>query len=195
MAKSQKFVYVDGVASNDDSENDAAELPFVRLPHLNLDRLGGVITNVIQSSIGAASGRLHEHTTVIIDGIDFLMATQPMETSITVQQTLLKLGAQVEHLVISCNADSPLMHHRDGLGTPLEKHNGSLVVSLAHSADLMFQLRNLNTGAAKDVTGILRVSHSGNYETLPRLAASTPDCEWLYHWKGDGSVRLWTRGE
>ena len=71
----------------------------------------------------------------------------------------------------------------------------------------MFQLRGLDTGSAKDVSGVLRVSRGGaaedEYEIEDRKASAQqkgaveklPDAEWLYQLKGDGSLRVWGRGE
>jgi elongator complex protein 6 len=61
------------------------------------------------------------------------------------------------------------------------------------------QLRGLDTGVAKDVSGVLRVSRVGGWEDLEGKAEmkedGTEDVEWLYQIKGDGSVRVWLRGE
>ncbi len=46
--------------------------------------------------------------------------------------------------------------------TPLEKDHASLVASLAHEADLVLALRPLDTGAAGDVDGVLRITRGGH---------------------------------
>lgn len=53
-------------------------------------------------------------------------------------------------------------------------------------------LRMLETGTAKDVSGVLRVTPGGDEEI-----ASTPveDRELLYFIGGDGSVRVFERGQ
>jgi elongator complex protein 6 len=76
---------------------------------------------------------------------------------------------------------------------------------MAHQSRWVFQLRGLDTGSAKDVSGVLRVSNGGAggdedetkaAHTLPSGAfGSLPDAEWLYQLKGDGSVKAWGRGE
>ncbi|RWA09168.1 hypothetical protein EKO27_g5928 [Xylaria grammica] len=77
-------------------------------------------------------------------------------------------------------------------GTSLEKEHSSLALSLAHDAQLVMSLRILETGTAKDVSGVLRVTPGGDEET-----SSTPveDRELLYFIRGDGSVRVFERGQ
>lgn len=72
----------------------------------------------------------------------------------------------------------------------------------------MVQLRGLETGAARDVDGVLRISRGGAAEEveagqggLSGLRREVPEefewteGEWLYQVKGDGNVKLWARGE
>ncbi|KAJ3572895.1 hypothetical protein NPX13_g4894 [Xylaria arbuscula] len=75
---------------------------------------------------------------------------------------------------------------------PLEKEHASLALSLAHDAHFVMSLRMLETGTAKDVSGVLRVTPGGDED-----AGSTPieDRELLYFIGGDGSVRVFERGQ
>jgi elongator complex protein 6 len=69
---------------------------------------------------------------------------------------------------------------------------------MAHQSRWVFQLRGLDTGSAKDVSGVIRVSKGGDDQDEIPSSASTKellDAEWLYQLKGDGSVRVWGRGE
>ncbi len=73
---------------------------------------------------------------------------------------------------------------------------------MAHQAGRVLQLRGLDTGAARDVSGVLRVSSGGGDAEVGRVEGgggegevSAEEGEWLYLVKGDGSVRTWTRGE
>lgn len=136
-----------------------------------------------------------QRSTIIIDGMDFILASQTTSSAITVQQTISRLAASAGSLVISCHADGPLLHNQDASASPLEKQHGAMLTALAHQAKVVLQLRGLSTGAAKDITGILRVSRGGGYEDARTEITPTEDAEWLYQSKGDGSVRLWVRGE
>lgn len=91
--------------------------------------------------------------------------------------------------IITISADEPLIVAQ---GTPLEKEHASLALSLAHDAQLIMSLRMLETGTAKDVSGVLRVTPGGDEGT-----ASTPveDRELLYFIGGDGGVRVFERGQ
>ncbi|KAF7512283.1 hypothetical protein GJ744_001851 [Endocarpon pusillum] len=76
---------------------------------------------------------------------------------------------------------------------------------MAHQAERVVQLRGLDTGAARDVSGVLRFSNGGaaaaaaagleGTEGGEAAVKEEEEGEWLYQVKGDGSVRVWTRGE
>lgn len=70
----------------------------------------------------------------------------------------------------------------------------------------MVQLRGLETGAARDVGGVLRLSRGGagfdeagdqesDGDTGVAGAGPGQEGEWLYQVKADGSVSMWARGE
>ena len=121
---------------------------------------------------------------VILDGIDLLLAA----TNISVGEILDSLGELREHasLVVTLSADAPLLHTRQ---TPLEINHASLVMSLAHQAYQILGLRELDTGVARDVSGVLRIGKGGDGRdvgVVPR--------ELLYLVAGDGGVRVFERG-
>jgi elongator complex protein 6 len=84
---------------------------------------------------------------------------------------------------------------------------------MAHQAERVVQLRGLETGAARDVSGVLRVSRGGAAASWDRRDAvdevagrgeegeyeergeEEQEGEWLYQVKGDGNLRVWKRGE
>lgn len=86
-------------------------------------------------------------------------------------------------------------------GTPLERNHAHFLTSAAHQSRWVLQLRGLDTGNAKDVTGVIRVSRGGDmgiegYDGDDgKVQAALPDAEWLYQLRGDGSVRVWGRGD
>lgn len=57
------------------------------------------------------------------------------------------------------------------------------------------QLRNLETGAASDVSGVLRVSKGGTWEGDETSAEGNLEKEVLYFVQRDGGVRVFERGE
>lgn len=72
--------------------------------------------------------------------------------------------------------------------TSLERGQAALVIGQAHAADQIVSLRRLDTGAAADVSGVLRVA------TRTGGGGGGDDDELLYHVSGDGSVRVFERG-
>lgn len=100
------------------------------------------------------------------------------------------------------SADSPLIHNVSEIAqqqaTPLEKEHASFVVGLAHRAQMAIQLRNLETGAARDVSGVLRASKGGAWNDDGNKGH--PESQWeekevLYFVHRDGSVHVFGRGE
>lgn len=83
-------------------------------------------------------------------------------------------------------ADEPLVSSQT---TMLEKEHAAFVLSLAHEAEAVLSLRMLDTGTAKDVSGVLRIAHGG--AILDRVI---DEHEYLYHVGGDGGVKVLERG-
>lgn len=144
---------------------------------------------------------------VMVDGIDFVLASQPSVSALSLQSTLATVRARSQSLLVTCSADTPLLHNHDGVSTaatPLEADHAHFITSMAHQSQWLFQLRGLDTGTAKDVSGVVRVSRGGaedddhrdgDTSRGPRQEEDLIDGEWLYQIKGDGSARVWGRGE
>ncbi|KAL1303824.1 hypothetical protein AAFC00_000283 [Neodothiora populina] len=118
------------------------------------------------------------------------------------------------------NAASSGQHDSDStatgviLKTPLETEMSRFVVGLAHAARWIVGVRGLDTGVAKDVTGVLRVTrggawdyaygydydndHDDNHERLgqvsPSDSAVEKELEVLYFVQPDGGVAVFERG-
>jgi elongator complex protein 6 len=60
---------------------------------------------------------------------------------------------------------------------------------------MVMQLRTLDTGAAKDVSGVLRVSKGGEQEEHKTGEEKWEEKELLYFVQRDASVRVFGRGE
>lgn len=131
---------------------------------------------------------------LIIDGLDFLIASQPDVTAIDVSQMLTTIRQHVHSTMLAVSSDGPLLHGTGISTTPLEQEHQALVAALAHQSRLVMQLRGLDTGTAKDISGVIRISHGGGYEDEPGEQVLTQG-EWLYKVSGDGGVRVWGRGE
>lgn len=69
------------------------------------------------------------------------------------------------------------------------------MTTIAHQSRAVIQLRSLETGAAKDISGVLRVSAGGAHDNFEDEDSGLEEGEWLYQVKGDGGVKVWGRGE
>lgn len=79
--------------------------------------------------------------------------------------------------------------------TPLETNHASFVLCMAHQADLVLTLRLLDTGTARDVSGVLRITKGdAEEEDESGIGYDKIDKEVLYHVGGDGGVRVFERG-
>ena len=92
----------------------------------------------------------------------------------------------VHTTVLTLAADDPLLH---GQSTTLEKESAAFVLGQAHAADRVVSLRMLDTGTARDVSGVVRVTGERGEDDDGRR-----DGEWLYFVAGDGGVRVFERG-
>ncbi len=96
---------------------------------------------------------------------------------------------QVHSIILTTSADGPLLHSRS---SPLEINHAAFVVGLAHQARLVISLSGLETGAARDVSGVLRVGKGGAEEQEGE--DEVVEKELLYLVSGDGGVKVFERG-
>lgn len=86
--------------------------------------------------------------------------------------------------VVFVNADAPFLRQPR---TSLEVEHAAFVVALAHSAVWTVALRLLDTGVARDVSGVIRITRGGE-------GAEVEEKEVLYY-VGDGPVEVFDRGQ
>ena len=102
-------------------------------------------------------------------------------------------------MVLAVAADPPLLHALTG--TPLETNHAALVTALAHEARIVMSARALNTGSAKDISGVLRITRGGAWEDDDEAvghetgSGELAEREVLYFVSGDGGARVFERGE
>lgn len=183
---SSKLCYVDGLSL------PGRQLPgILPLETITLKDLDRCLTTAIKT----LSDRNRSNKIIVVfDGLDFLLACQPKITSHDVQQMLVELQSRVHGVVATCAADSALLHQTDAAATPLELEHTTLARGLAHQARWVFQLRPLETGQSKEVSGSVRVSKGGAWESIEN-ATVLDEGEWLFHARNDGGVKIWGRGE
>lgn len=183
----KRLVYIDGLSSSQlkRSGPGLSVLNSFRLSELN-STIDGAMRSLKTFSEGPSK------PTIILDGLDFALACEPTLNALDAQQFLTSLQERSLNVIATCSADSPLLHNIDASSTPLELEHSTFLRSAAYQTSLIFQLRPLETGQAKDVSGTLQVSYGGAHEARKDELA---EGEWLFHVKSDGSVKVWARGE
>ena len=127
---------------------------------------------------------------LILDGIDFLLAA----TACSPQLLLNLIGdlRDISHsVIVTACADYALLQTQD---TPLETAHAAFVMSLAHQARDVIGVRELDTGGAMDVSGVLRITMGGSEWEDNEEERVTEERECLYFVGGDGSVKVFKRG-
>ena len=90
------------------------------------------------------------------------------------------------------SADYPLIQAQK---TPLEVNHAAFVISLANEAHSIWGVRELDTGSAKDVSGVLRITRGPRAEEEDGSERfEVEDKEVLYFAAGDGGVKVFERG-
>ena len=153
------------------------------------------VEELILQAIRNVNGKSQEDDKVllILDGLDFLLAATayPVEDLLDM---IDKLRGHAMSTVITGNTDSPLLQTYAS-SNPLEKAHAAFVMSLAHQAKIVMSVRELDTGGATDVSGVLRITNGGDKQWeeghRPKVVEEK---ECLYFVGGDGSVRVFERG-
>lgn len=94
--------------------------------------------------------------------------------------------------IVTLSADEPLISPQS---THLEKEHAAFALSVAHDARLVVGLRMLDTGTAKDVSGVLRITAGGQHDNHEESGDAVEERELLYFVGGDGGVRVFERGQ
>ncbi|KAI1658816.1 hypothetical protein F4813DRAFT_354778 [Daldinia decipiens] len=131
-----------------------------------------------------------QRTVLIADQLDLLLAASGDDiSSRALRDTLLSIREKVHSSIITLSADEPLMSLQT---TSLEKEHAAFAITLAHDANLVISLRMLDTGTARDVSGVIRVTPSSGYNGID---GSTEERELLYLVASDGGVKVFERGQ
>ncbi|KAK3114087.1 hypothetical protein LTR53_007934 [Teratosphaeriaceae sp. CCFEE 6253] len=182
---------------------------------------------VMERSITAAihdttSAQKSRPTVLLLDNPDVLLALG-LSTAPHLSALLLRLRSSVHATILSCAADSPLLsaaaaaavtsEAAEPLATALEAAAAAFAVQQAHAARVVMGVRGLETGAAGDVSGELRVTRgAGVYDAEDDEEEGTQEwvkkegkddgvpngevreLEALYLVQRDGSVKVFERG-
>jgi elongator complex protein 6 len=138
-------------------------------------------------------------TLLILDTPSLLLASNPSIEPSAFSATLLRLHSLTSHVLVHMPADDALIS-LSAPPQPLEIDAHNFLVNTAHMSSRILSCRVLDTGVAKDVSGVLQVTENtvGLNLGLQRDGAEDEDTkkgrEMLYLIKGDGSVKVFERG-
>lgn len=106
---------------------------------------------------------------------------------------LLIYDQEVHSTIVSLSADLPLVTSHQTL---LEADHAAFLLRIAHQADFTISLRLLDSGTARDVSGVVRVTMGdGAVETEEDIRKRVEEKELLYFVGGDGGVKVFERGQ
>ncbi|KAL9587228.1 MAG: hypothetical protein Q9212_000387 [Teloschistes hypoglaucus] len=128
---------------------------------------------------------------LILDGIDFLLAATEARLD-EILGMIWELRERVHASIVSMSANYPLLQSRH---TSLEINHTALLMSLAHQARTIWAVKELDTGSARDVSGVLRISRGPAAEDDDQAEGDRQDeKESLFFVAADGGVRVFERG-
>ena len=130
-------------------------------------------------------------TLLVLDLPDIMLATGA-STAIELNQLLLKLRSQAHAMILSCSSPLPA-HASEMVPTPIEAEHAAFVVHQAHLARCVMSVRELQTGAARDVSGVLRVTRGGAIYDADEVYGEIKEMEALYLVQRDGTVNILER--
>ncbi|KAK4211819.1 hypothetical protein QBC37DRAFT_426149 [Rhypophila decipiens] len=185
-AASQKSSTAQAASKTSSSSSSSSSV----LTNPTISHLRQVMSDAIQK---ITSQKKKSKLVLVIDQLDFLLAAAAGGgdiSTLSVRDLLLDLRETADTTILTFSADQPLI---DEQTTTLEKEHANFVLSLLHEASLVLSLRLLDTGVAKDVSGVLRITAGGGGGG--GTSAAVEENEYLYHVRGDGSVRVFERGQ
>ncbi|KAL2853941.1 hypothetical protein BJY01DRAFT_51088 [Aspergillus pseudoustus] len=164
--------------------------------------IAAVINELVDTKLGDDRGE--SEIILVVDQSDLLLAATGASKGIGATEMgdwIMGLQQAAYATIATISADSPLIHNASAFAheapPPLETEHAAFAVGLAHRAEIIMQLRNLETGAARDVSGVLRVSKGSAWgqREIATAEESWEEKEVLYFVQRDGGVNVFGRGE
>ncbi|OAL05806.1 hypothetical protein IQ06DRAFT_373188 [Phaeosphaeriaceae sp. SRC1lsM3a] len=167
------------------------------LTSLDLTSLHTTLT----TAISALSSKSPRKTLLILDNPDLLLALAPSLKPSSLTSLILTLHSQpnVSHILTHIQADNPLLGQSIP-PQPLELAHHNFLVKMAHMSRRIIGVRVLDTGVARDVSGVVRVTAQRvgwaglGLEDDGDEREDGKGREFLYQVKGDGGVKVFERG-
>ncbi|MCJ1322802.1 hypothetical protein MMC15_008152 [Xylographa vitiligo] len=211
--KNGRVTFVDGLSklftdtNTPQAANSERESGQRVLSNPNLDVVERTVLDAIEESKHGKSSLERKRTLLFLDGLDLYIAAtgrSPKEVNDMLEEwreyaNSTSVSKQVYATIIATAADSPFVQSPI---TPLETAHTAFVVGLAHEAGLVMSVRALDTGVARDISGVIRIVKASGWpkadkhvqasQTSP--AEAVEEREMLYFIAGDGGIRVWERG-
>ena len=181
-------------------------------PDLDAQDAGGVAPMPSHAS-GTASMLLNLHTNplvhstiVSISADTALLTHSPAAWVFTSSSPYPPLAASVQPRLPSSSYDPFEAQPQSPPPTRLDTNAATLLTKLAHMSARIFSVCALDSGVARDVSGVLRVRNGDMWPFFTdaelgeesrenrEMEQDAPEGEWLYFLNGDGSVRVFSRG-
>ncbi|KAG6015861.1 hypothetical protein E4U54_002823 [Claviceps lovelessii] len=185
LLHNNRFIFVDGLTALCMPDLQVPEGSPCAKDHLLRGTTAEDVRKGLEGAIAEAASRAKGGKVVLVlDQMDAWLALAEAG-AVEVMDMLLGLREKVHATILTVSADDPLLHAQN---TTLEKEHAAFALSLAHEAHQVMALRLLDTGTARDVSGVVRITGGG------KGSGGTADAEYLYYVSGDGGVRVFERG-
>jgi elongator complex protein 6 len=172
------------------------------LRSLDIAHIKTTITSAVSALASSPSHTLRKML-IVLDNPDLLLALDPTIKPSALTSLILTVHSlpSVSHVLAHIQADNPLLS-LSAPPQPLELAHHNFLVKLGHMSRRIMGVRVLDTGVARDVSGVIRVTEQRmGWKELgfeDGVAKNDTDAgrgkEFLYQVKGDGSVRVFERG-
>jgi elongator complex protein 6 len=194
-------------ASTEKDELLQAPLNSLDSPQEHLDRIFEALNSRLEKYQDQSS-----RPGLILEGIDFVLASLDIskcdyaklvqillrhihKLRLLTSSLLLCLSADQSLLVVpeygSSDSNRYLLNITPSTAAdPLEELQTRLLTSSLHQADCVFAIRSLDTGFARDVSGIITCRRKDG----KALDSDVVDSEYLFQKASNGSVKVWKRG-
>ncbi|OAA42728.1 hypothetical protein NOR_04859 [Metarhizium rileyi] len=184
LSRSKRFIFVDGLTGlyvPDGEPSTGGGRDHVLRGGKVEDVNKGVEKAIVEIS------REGRKVVLLMDGMDAWLAMGGAGV-LAVTNVLSSWRERVHATVMAVSADDPLLHAQN---TTLEKQHAAFALGLAHEARIVMALRLLDTGTARDVSGVVRVTGGGKAD---ESEGGNGETEYLYYVGGDGGVKVFERG-
>ncbi|KAF8538914.1 hypothetical protein BDD12DRAFT_126095 [Trichophaea hybrida] len=184
-----KYVFIDGLSGLFYQQPGAKKGNYLMFSGPNLQGLFADVKARIKKAVPELVDG--SKTCLIVENPDILLSAGGL-LSIEVVNELMDWNELVSSTTVMVNADSALVSRSR---TRLEMEESSFVTTLAHQASSVTSLRMLDTGLAKDVSGVLRVTTASNTTSSNRQNGQDWNEKEVLYFVRDGSVEVFNRGQ